>query len=324
MLPYGMIEARNKRNQKNLEWKPIEKTELPVLYDEKGNRMHLFYLEDRYFEHTPCTLSYGRKSEYFIWDRFNSGLNYHLYTGQCALHVKGKPEKKFCLLPEAEVIVPTDYTMFYEHKGLEKEFDLIFTFSEKILNDFSNAVFVPASTVWIGTQRGGGKLDEQAYLKKSKMVSIVASNKTMTLNQIRRVETAKRLQRSGVADTFGAFSGGHYFEHIADALTDYRFQVVVENETEAYTFTEKIFNCFATMTVPLYYGATRISEYFNPDGIIILTENDLEHIEDIVGKLSEERYLEMLPAIKDNFDRVQKFLSLEGYIYQNYGKQMGL
>ena len=313
-MPYGLVN-KDKEEPNILD---MCEDEYPRLFNEKGQEMSVFYLQDEHCAHHPWTLSPGRISDRVYWDRYNWRLNHHMYVGLQALHTKGNPIKKFALIKEAEVIAPETYQIFRENRELCKEFDRIFTFSEELLNTIENASFVPASTVWVGTQRNGGTLDPAAYQKKSKMVSMIASHKTKTENQVLRVEAAKKLKKLGIADTFGRFDGGEGFPYVSDALADYRFQVVVENETCAYTFTEKVFNCFATMTVPIYYGATKIGEYFNTDGMIILKKDDLTRIDKIVARCTEQLYNEKIEAVKDNFERVKKFLSIEDYLFDNY------
>lgn len=313
-MPYGLVKERRKE-QVILD---MCEDEYPQLFNKEGKPIVPFYLQDEHCAHHPWTLSSGRVPTQVYWDRFNWKLHHHMYVGLQALHTKGAPLKKFALIKEAEVIAPETYQIFRKNPGLCKEFDRVFTFSEELLNAIENAAFVPASTVWVGTKRNGGVLDPFAYEKKTKMISMIASHKTQTENQVLRVATAKKLKMLGLADTFGRFDGGSGFEYVADALTDYRFQVVIENETCAYTFTEKLFNCLATMTVPVYYGATKVGEFFNTDGMIILQKGDLDSIERVVSACSEQIYYEKLDAIKDNFERVKKFLSIEDYLFENY------
>jgi predicted nucleic acid-binding Zn ribbon protein len=48
-----------------------------------------------------------------------------------------------------------------------------------------------------------------------------------------------------------------------DGLKDYMFSIVVENSIYPKYYTEKITDCFATGTVPIYYGDKSIGEDFN-------------------------------------------------------------
>ena len=101
-------------------------------------------------------------------------------------------------------------------------------------------------------------------------------------------------------------------------LVDYRYNIAVENDITDYYFTEKILNCFASMTIPIYIGARKIGDFFNMNGIIQVEKLDFEHIDNIVKTCCEEDYYERLDAVIDNFQRVQKFLTVEDWIFNNY------
>ena len=68
-------------------------------------------------------------------------------------------------------------------------------------------------------------------------------------------------------------------------------------------------DCFATGTIPVYYGAPDIGDYFNKDGIIDLSEE---------FDVSEEIYYNKMDAIKDNLERTKKMEILEDFIFKNY------
>ena len=90
------------------------------------------------------------------------------------------------------------------------------------------------------------------------------------------------------------------------------FSFAVENDTYDTYFTEKILDCFATGTIPVYMGTKKVVEYFNPDGIIFFDGSfDL-------STLSEELYLSKMEAIKDNFERVKDYSVLDDWIYKNH------
>ena len=97
-----------------------------------------------------------------------------------------------------------------------------------------------------------------------------------------------------------------------EGLCDYMFSVVIENGFYESYFTEKILDCFATGTIPVYLGSPNISKYFNEDGIIKLTEE---------FEVSEEIYNSKIDAIKDNLERAKQYEVLEDFIYLNYFKK---
>ena len=100
------------------------------------------------------------------------------------------------------------------------------------------------------------------------------------------------------------------------ALNDYMFSIALENAQYKTYFTEKILDCFATGTIPIYLGAPDIGDYFNEDGIIKWTDDfDFE-------QLNKDLYYSKLDAIKDNFDRCMNVVSAEDLLYEEVTKYL--
>ena len=97
------------------------------------------------------------------------------------------------------------------------------------------------------------------------------------------------------------------------------FHVAVESKNEINYFADKILDCFATKTLPIYNGASNISDFgYDEDGIIrFKDENDLL---EILNNLTEEDYYSRIEAIENNYKAVQKygffFPRLEEYLDQ--------
>ena len=90
------------------------------------------------------------------------------------------------------------------------------------------------------------------------------------------------------------------------------FSVAIENASYESYFTEKVQDCFSTGTIPIYYGAPDIGKFFNPDGIISLTD-DFD-----VSKLTSEMYYDKIDAVKENLEIVRDQLINEDNIYKTY------
>jgi hypothetical protein len=92
------------------------------------------------------------------------------------------------------------------------------------------------------------------------------------------------------------------------------FSFAAENDTYDTYFTEKILDCFATGTIPIYMGTPRIVEHFNADGILFFDGSyDL-------STLTPELYYSKMDAIKDNYERVQSYSVLDDWLFENYLK----
>ncbi len=256
---------------------------MPRIYNEEGRLLETYFIKNRHSQHAP----FGREGKYFFWDRYNYGLDTHFYGPESLTKTLGNPQVKYGMLTESRAIVPQDYEVFRRHKGLEKEFRYIFTYDETILNEIENARFYPiCARVWYG-QDNQFLWDSDAYLKKSRDVSVLSSAKTMCHLHEVRVGLSRYCKRNCLADTFGTFDGGA--PCLADdSLRDYRYSIIIENDISDYFFTEKITNCFAAQTIPVYLGARKIDRYFDGDGIIAVTEKDLANIEDVLKMCTRE------------------------------------
>lgn len=292
---------------------PLDKNQ-PELYNKEGQAMKLFFLRDYHSSHDP----YFFRSKYFLMDRYNFGLETHFYTHQTMLQQMGKPSKKYGILYETPQICPRDYNIFEKHKGLEKDFDAVFSYSSKILNSLPNAKFMPfQARPWYGSQAWGGQVDPERYKKKTKGISFLSSAKVMCPLHKVRLDLANKCKADKLAHTFGTFDGGKPAA-LADVLDDYRYTIILENDIDDYYFSERLTNCFLSMTVPVYCGAKKISDFFNQDGIISLPLEKIDDIESVLSVCSAQDYQARIPAILDNFNRVQKYVNLFDWMFTEY------
>ncbi len=279
----------------------------PEIYGPDGQRLRTFFLRDIHTAHAPYP-----RSRYFMWDRFNFCLGTHFYSHRAMLETMGKPTRRYGMLVESPAINPEDYELFDRHLGLEKDFDAIFTYSARLLDKLPNAKFVPfCASVWIPQE----ELSPSLHARKTRDCSIVSSAKQICELHRFRIAIAERCQREGLADAFGTFNGGAAVPPMT-ALRDYRYSIVVENAIEDYFFTEKIVNCFAAQTVPIYCGARKIADFFNPDGIIQFSPGD--DVGAILKQCSPDDYQWRLPAILDNFERDKEYARPADYLYEKY------
>lgn len=287
------------------------------IYNENGEPMDNYFIRDFHRASNPG----WKHSRYFIWDRYNYGLDTHFYTHQAMVETMGHPTRKYGMLIESRTIAENDYSIFKKNKGLEREFEAILTFDDQILNEVENAKFYPScAQVWYGERNAGHVLEAENHQNKTKNISILSSDKAMCLLHKMRIETARYCKRTGLADAYGTFDGGGFCS-VDDTLRDYRYSIIIENSISDYFFTEKITNCFAAQAIPIYLGARKINEFFNEEGIIPITENDLGNIERVVKQCTKEEYERRLPAVLDNFARVQEYLNMDDYLYIHYTKK---
>ena len=315
MVPYGIIKKMDSGEQIITR----ETIHTPEIYNKYGEKMKFFYLQDHICGHSPYSFSSQTiaDSNYILWDRFNTALPVHFYSHKEMFQTR-KCQKKFGILVESEGIVPDDYKRIIENEDFFNEFDGIFTHSSKLLNKFKNAKFIPGSSVWYGGNAGGGEMNPEQYLHKEKDVSIVSSNKEDCKLHLYRIEIARKMKEQKNVDVYGTIDGGKYVP-ISESLEKYRYSIAIENYISEYYFTEKLLNCFAAMTVPVYVGATKIEKFFNKDGIISIEPfTPIDEIEKILQNCCREDYEARKDAVIDNYNRVKEYICIEDYIYKNY------
>jgi len=241
---------------------------------------------------------HGKESKYIEWVKDGSGeATFYIDSTLGQAQFDGVSGPKYGWLLESKFITPqiVDSVKMFPERYLET-FDIIFTHNQDLLKIDSKFKWVPAQGFWI---------KEPKIYEKSKMISMIASNKKMCEGHRLRLEWVERLW--GQVELFG-----RGFNEIAlkeEGLCDYMFSVAIENGQYETYFTEKLLDCFATGTIPVYLGAPDIGEYFNKDGIIDLTDE---------FDVSDEIYYNKMDAIKDNLERAKKMEILEDFIYENY------
>lgn len=282
---------------------------MPRIYNAEGQLLETYFIKNRHSRHAP----FGHEGKYFFWDRYNYGLDTHFYGPEAMVQPLGRPRVKYGMLTESRTITPKDYEVFRRNRGIEKEFRYIFTYDEQILNEIGNARFYPvAAGIW------NSEMQDGRHREKDRDLSILSSDKVMCELHRFRLELAQMCKKEGLADTFGRFDGGGYVSSVDETLNRYRFSLIIENDVSDYYFSERLTSCFAAQTIPVYLGARKIGDFFNTDGMILLKSADLEEARRKIAECTRENYEAMLPAVLDNYDRVQEYVNMQDYLYEHY------
>lgn len=202
---------------------------------------------------------------------------------------------------------------------IEDRFDLIFTHDEQLLERNPNKYrlyFFGGTWIW-------PKEVQKYNYKKTEWCSFIASNKTIAPGHIFRNKCGDMVIKNfKKCDLYGDYFLNP-FENKLDALSSYKYSIVVENSFHPYYFTEKLIDCFMTGTIPIYHGANIVENgfLFNPEGIIVFkTEEELYDI--LTYYANDKLYKKQKDnAIKDNFILAKNYLNLEDYII-NYCKNL--
>jgi len=217
---------------------------------------------------------------------------------------------------ESSAIIPDIIEAVKSNRnGVLDTYDMFISHDLRLQSISEKIMYVPPNALpWI---------QQRKVYDKTKSISMVGSNKVMCPGHEYRQQIIQQYQTT--VDHYGRGFGakelpwtyidvnGKEESGKMPALRDYRYSIAMENDNYDLIFCEKITDCFATGTIPIFWGSKKIVDLFNGDGIIFLEDFKLE-------MCTEDYYMSKLDAVKENFELVNEMLSAEDFFYVNYIK----
>jgi len=212
---------------------------------------------------------------------------------------------KYGWLCESSEIIPNLINGCASNKNVLKlKYKSIFTNDRRIIN--LDPTFFrynpPASNMpWI---------KQPAVYEKNKLCSYITSFKRYTSGHVKRLELFEKLKND---PRFSDHIFGRDYRNLPDkldGLKDYMFSIVVENSIYPKYYTEKITDCFATGTIPIYYGDESICEDFDRNGILFIDEIDL-------NELTPELYYSRMSSVINDYNAVQNLVTADDCLYKS-------
>jgi hypothetical protein len=243
-----------------------------------------------------------RKSKYMnLVFNTRSNVDYIFWRDSDMRFADGDSNRNFGWLTESNEIDRNSYDMFLANiDDWLPRFKYVFTNDRSLLEINEKIKWVPANYTWIVKPR--------VYSHKVNLVSMITSSKVMCAGHRKRLELAMSLKNS--VDLYGR--GHNPIASKEQGLASYMFSIAHENASYSGYFTEKVLDCFATGTIPIYWGDPDIGKIFNTDGIIMLDDFNL-------SDLTPELYYSKINAVKENCEIVKRdFMLVEDYMYDKY------
>ena len=229
-------------------------------------------------------------------------MDYNIFGG-----IKSKSKNKFLWICESKEYFIPQYMFIKENiLNLKNIYKKIFTHDYNLLQlDELFEYCPPASNKsWITN----GKI-----FNKNKIASMICSGVDITSGHKYRNNLMNLYKEKNLPIDF--YGRNHNpFKNKEEALSDYCFSFVVENGKYSDYYTEKIMDCFATGTIPIYYGSPEIFNNFNKEGIIILDESFN------FDCLSFDLYYSKLNAIHDNFIKEKNHKIADDVLFEKIQK----
>jgi len=246
---------------------------------------------------------HGHKTKNFTWaHNRNCPIQVYFEPSYNIKDIEKVHAKKFLWLCESKEIYSPIYNDILNNlESYKSKYIKIFTHDKSILAIDPVFQYCPPASnkSWINLKK---------INHKTKLSSMLCSGKNITSghkfrNNLLAFFRSKKLP----VDLYGR--DVNYVKNKETALADYCFSFVVENGKYSNYYTEKIMDCFATGTIPIYHGSPEIFDLFNKDGIILL-EDKIDF-----SILTEEYYYSKINAIVDNFVREQDHQIADDYLY---------
>ena len=169
----------------------------------------------------------------------------------------------------------------------------VFGFDKKLYN--GNCVELLSHTFYGGRGPWVDSLDFWSYdnlIEKTFIKSRNISSSITTLNSDngptclypQRYEILKMVNTLSFVDSYG----DNLSPKRKDALVDYKFNLVIENEYSNNWITEKFYDCILTDTIPIYFGCKNIKEVYPEDGYVLIDDvNDVKSVKDLLHYINE-------------------------------------
>jgi len=269
------------------------------------------------FQHEDCSSSLN-KNKHVEWVRDNSA--------SISIHIDGaiqKPidptKRNYGWIAESSAIVSQTFIdkVLENVDRYKKKFIFMFAHDRRIVErDPTFFKFaIPNAVPWIQNRK---------IYPKSKAISFIGSNKRVCTGHMLRQQMIEKY--AGIIDHYGRGFGSRELPHTIETegglesgkilgLKDYMFSFAMENDDYDDIFCEKITDCFATGTIPIFWGTKNIGNYFDRKGIIFLEEFEG------LGSLNEELYYSKMESIEKNLELAMSLDTAEDYIYLNYMRE---
>jgi hypothetical protein len=218
------------------------------------------------------------------------------------------------LIPHSLIPVPRDTIRFFvttQSEGLYNRMILdhryAFTY---LLTQFPELLQLSNATKLVGC---GSFIDPAPMIKKKFGVSMVMSNRNYLPGHTLRFELYKR--RSEIKIPFDIYRSSWNPIWLEDTLPmaawddrkdkvrvmDCMYHIAIDTYRRQDHYSEKLVDALITKTIPIYWGCTNLSEYFNINGIFEV--DTVSKIIYICNQLTPALYYDTLEAVNDNYNR---------------------
>lgn len=147
-----------------------------------------------------------------------------------------------------------------------------------------NIIYMHNANPWY-VNKTYDELNSIKKVTKTKLISVISSDKAETRGHRKRIEFVKKLkeQFGSQIDVFGR--GVNDFDDKWSVLAPYKYSIAVENDSQKDWVTEKLFDCFLAYTFPIYHGCPNLDKYVSKNSFQRIDINDFKKSAEIIENL---------------------------------------
>lgn len=201
-----------------------------------------------------------------ITDDSADTYDYLVIYGACGetINLRKKSIRTVFVSPEPRIV-------YRYNEDYLAQFDWLIT-TDKLCKH-KRPIFTQVGLPWhIGAYDESGSLSDspltfsdlqKLFPEKTKLCSVICSNKTMTQEHKDRLDFVMKLKErfKNEIDVFGR--GFNEIPDKSTALLNYRYHIALENCSVDNYWTEKLADPYLALTYPIYYGCPNLAEYFD-------------------------------------------------------------
>ena len=185
-------------------------------------------------------------------------------------------ERRFCILKENPRFFSVDQAYLSLHKFVISPFQIELPDGVELIKthpslpwfydiNFDTTIGLTHSIVNHNNQRNLEFYCEEINKPRTRLASMITSTKGMSEGHKLRLALAVNL-KNYLKNNIDLYGFGHQpIANKRQALEDYRFSIVVENDLSDYFMTEKLCDAILGGTTPIYIGASKVREFYESD-----------------------------------------------------------
>lgn len=151
--------------------------------------------------------------------------------------------------------------------------------------------------------KGYNELVDMEKIEKSKLISVISSNKVLSKGHRDRLAFVEKLKKH-FGDDLDVFGRGiNSFSDKWDVIAPYKYHIAIENQCVYNYYTEKFIDSYMGESYPIYYGCPNIEEYFNKKSFSCIDINNptgaMKVIEDVINRKLYENNFEYVKETRN-------------------------